>query len=233
MAASGCGPTRSAGDGARSGPSSRRCARAGCTFVRPVLRMDRATWITCHVEALAFFGAVPRFWICDNLNSQVLKADPYDPRLNRVYRDLAEHYGAIVDPARRRTRRTNRGSNGPCPMHAIASGRAAPSPASRRSTPPPLHRRMPVALQVQAPDGWLRQVHRGSPFPPCRFGAAAFASWCGLSGRDLLSRFQNGASTSGSPPFAGHLRRGFLVFTPAGLPPASDRALHRAHVDRG
>ncbi|MGH7481053.1 MAG: IS21 family transposase, partial [Longimicrobiales bacterium] len=73
---------------------------SGMHFVRPVLRMDRATWITCHIEALHFFEGSARFWIPDNLKTGVLKADLYDPRLNRAYRELAEHYGAIVDPAR-------------------------------------------------------------------------------------------------------------------------------------
>lgn len=73
---------------------------SGIHFVRPVLRMDRATWITCHQEALAFFGGSARFWICDNLKAGVLKADLYDPKLNRAYRELAEHHGAIIDPAR-------------------------------------------------------------------------------------------------------------------------------------
>jgi len=69
-------------------------------FVRPVLRMDQETWITCHQEALAFFGGSPKLWICDNLKTGVLKADLYDPRFNRAYRELAEHYGALIDPAR-------------------------------------------------------------------------------------------------------------------------------------
>ncbi len=73
---------------------------SGMHFVRPVLTMDRTTWITCHIEALAFFGGSPRFWICDNLKAGVLSADLYDPKLNREYRELADHHGAIVDPAR-------------------------------------------------------------------------------------------------------------------------------------
>ncbi len=73
---------------------------SGMHFVRPVLRMDHATWITCHLEALALFGGSPRFWICDNLKTGVLSADLYDPRLNRAYRELAEYHGALIDPAR-------------------------------------------------------------------------------------------------------------------------------------
>lgn len=69
-------------------------------FVRPVLRMDQATWIRCHQEALAFFGGSARFWVCDNLKTGVVRADRYDPQFNRAYRELAEHHGALVDPAR-------------------------------------------------------------------------------------------------------------------------------------
>jgi hypothetical protein len=28
-------------------------------FVRPMLRMDKAAWTECHVEAFAFFGGAP------------------------------------------------------------------------------------------------------------------------------------------------------------------------------
>jgi len=73
---------------------------SGMHFVRPVLTMDRSTWITCHQEALAFFGGSARLWVCDNLKTGVLAADLYDPKLNRAYREIAEHHGAIVDPAR-------------------------------------------------------------------------------------------------------------------------------------
>lgn len=73
---------------------------SGMHFVRPVLRMDQETWIGCHQEALAFFGGCARLWICDNLKTGVLKADLYDPKFNRAYREMAEHYGALIDPAR-------------------------------------------------------------------------------------------------------------------------------------
>jgi len=72
----------------------------GMHFVRPVLVMDQAAWIRCHQEALDFFGGSARLWICDNLKAGVVRADLYDPQLNRAYRELAEHHGALVDPAR-------------------------------------------------------------------------------------------------------------------------------------
>ncbi|MHB8630981.1 MAG: IS21 family transposase [Candidatus Limnocylindria bacterium] len=73
---------------------------SGQHFVRPVLGMDQRTWTRCHLAALRFFEGSPKLWICDNLKTGVLKADLYDPQLNRAYRELAEHHGAIIDPAR-------------------------------------------------------------------------------------------------------------------------------------
>jgi transposase len=61
-------------------------------FVRPVLRLDTA--------AFTFFGGVPRQLVIDNLGTGVDRADLYDPKLNRAYAELAEHYGTLIDPAR-------------------------------------------------------------------------------------------------------------------------------------
>jgi transposase len=69
-------------------------------FVRPVFIMDQRTWTQCHVEAFAFFGGVPRRLVSDNLKTGVLKADIYDPLLNRSYAELAAHYRTLIDPAR-------------------------------------------------------------------------------------------------------------------------------------
>jgi transposase len=69
-------------------------------FVRPVLRMDQRAWTEAHVEAFAFFGGVPRRLVPDNLRTGVDKPDLYDPKINRSYAELAEHYGTLVDPAR-------------------------------------------------------------------------------------------------------------------------------------
>ena len=47
-----------------------------------------------------FFGGVPERIILDNLKSGIIKPDLYDPSLNRSYREMTEHYGTFVDPAR-------------------------------------------------------------------------------------------------------------------------------------
>ena len=69
-------------------------------FCYPVLRMTQPEFLAAHVAAFAFFDGCPARLIPDNLGSGVLKADLYDPRLNRGYAELSYHYGCLVDPAR-------------------------------------------------------------------------------------------------------------------------------------
>jgi transposase len=70
------------------------------TYVEPVLREDLPTWVQCHINALHFFGGVTDIWVPDNPKVGVTKADRYEPELNPTYRDLAQHYGVAVIPAR-------------------------------------------------------------------------------------------------------------------------------------
>lgn len=69
-------------------------------FVYPVLKMDQQAWSAAHVAAFAFFEGVPARIVPDNLATGVTKADLYDPKLNRSYAELAEHYQVLIDPAR-------------------------------------------------------------------------------------------------------------------------------------
>ena len=71
-------------------------------FLRPVLTMDQAAWVRCHVEAFEFFGGVPARLVPDNLKTGVERPDLYDPKINRTYAELAAHYDVLVDPARAR-----------------------------------------------------------------------------------------------------------------------------------
>jgi transposase len=69
-------------------------------FVQPVLSMDQRSWVASHVAAFKFFGGVPARLVPDNLKTGVTKPDLYDPKINRGYAEMAEHYGCLVDPAR-------------------------------------------------------------------------------------------------------------------------------------
>lgn len=59
-------------------------------------------WTASHVRASAYFGGVSEVWVPDQLRSAVSGPHLYDPDVNRTYNGLAEHYDAIVIPARPR-----------------------------------------------------------------------------------------------------------------------------------
>ena len=70
------------------------------TYAEAVWSQSLPDWISAHVNALAFFGGVPRQIVCDNLRSGITRACFYEPLVNRSYADMARHYGTAVVPAR-------------------------------------------------------------------------------------------------------------------------------------
>lgn len=71
-------------------------------FARLVFDQSAPTWLALHAAAFASFGGVPRAIVPDNLKAAVIRAafgvdDPSG--LNRSYREMARHYGFVVDPA--------------------------------------------------------------------------------------------------------------------------------------
>lgn len=72
------------------------------TYAEAVATEGLEDWIGAHVRMFAFLGGVPKVVVPDNLKSAVLKADRYDPGLNRTYAEMAEHYGTAILPARPR-----------------------------------------------------------------------------------------------------------------------------------
>ena len=69
-------------------------------FVQFVFKQDQASFVGSHVKMFEYFNGVPCRILIDNLKSGVIKPDLYDPRLNRTYREMAEHYGCFIDPCR-------------------------------------------------------------------------------------------------------------------------------------
>jgi len=69
-------------------------------YVRFIFRQDIKSWIDCHIRAFEFFGGIPASVVLDNLRAGVIKADIYDPTLNRAYGELERHYGFVADPAK-------------------------------------------------------------------------------------------------------------------------------------
>ena len=58
------------------------------------------SWIQSHINAFEFFGGVPKRAVLDSLKSGVIKADIYDPIMNRSYFELERFYGFVADPAK-------------------------------------------------------------------------------------------------------------------------------------
>jgi len=69
-------------------------------FVRFIFRQDVQNWIDCHIRAFEFFQGIPACVVLDNLKPGVIKADIYDPTLNRAYAELERYYGFVADPAK-------------------------------------------------------------------------------------------------------------------------------------
>jgi len=72
-------------------------------YVEFVFDQTVETWLRLHQHAFAFFGAVPRRIVLDNLKAAIVKACFEDPVVQRSYQELAEHYGFLLAPCRVRT----------------------------------------------------------------------------------------------------------------------------------
>jgi transposase len=66
------------------------------TFAEATLSQELPSWVQSHVHAFEFFGGVPEILVPDNLKSAVTRPCRYEPDLNATYRELAEHYGAVI-----------------------------------------------------------------------------------------------------------------------------------------
>jgi transposase len=96
-------------------------------FCYPVLAMTQREFLAAHVAAFAFFAGCPRRLVPDNLGSGILKADLYDPRMNRGYAELAWHYGCLVDPAPGATDRLRARPGAKTRIPARCASRPAPA----------------------------------------------------------------------------------------------------------
>jgi transposase len=72
------------------------------TFVAARWSQSLPDWIGAHVDAFTAIGGAAAQVVCDNLRSGVTKASRYEPALNPTYREMAEHYGTVIIPARPR-----------------------------------------------------------------------------------------------------------------------------------
>ena len=70
------------------------------TFAEATTGQDLRNWIGSHTRAFEFFGGTVEVVVPDNLKSAVTHPSYYEPDLNPTYRDLGEHYGVAIIPAR-------------------------------------------------------------------------------------------------------------------------------------
>ena len=70
------------------------------TFAEATTGQDLRNWIGSHIRAWEFFGGVVEVVVPDNLKSAVTHPSYCETDLNPTYRDLGEHYGVAIIPAR-------------------------------------------------------------------------------------------------------------------------------------
>ena len=69
-------------------------------YVEAFPSQNQESWLNAHVNMFRYFGGVPRILIPDNLKTGIARPDRHEPVVNRLYRELTEHYGTAVIPAR-------------------------------------------------------------------------------------------------------------------------------------
>ena len=69
-------------------------------FAEGFFDMKQPSWNEAHIHAFEFFGGAPTIIVPDNCTTAVVHSPIYTTQINDRYRELAEHYGTAVIPAR-------------------------------------------------------------------------------------------------------------------------------------
>ena len=75
----------------------------GCsqlTYVEAVYSQTKEDLIKACENALHYYGGAPTAIVPDNLKSAVIKSSRYEPKLNELFADFAQHYSMVVLPTR-------------------------------------------------------------------------------------------------------------------------------------
>lgn len=70
------------------------------SFAMAVSHQNTENFLHALGRCLQSLGGVPKIVVCDNLKAAVIKTDRYEPDINRVMDDFANHYGFAVLAAR-------------------------------------------------------------------------------------------------------------------------------------
>lgn len=69
-------------------------------YVEAFSNEQEKSWITANVNALSYYGGVPRIIQPDNVKTAVKTPRYYEPMINTAFWELAQHYALAVIPAR-------------------------------------------------------------------------------------------------------------------------------------
>jgi transposase len=70
------------------------------SYTEGFLCRDQESWITAHVNVFNYFAGVTKILVPDCLKTGVARIDWQTPIINKIYHEMAEHYGTVVIPAR-------------------------------------------------------------------------------------------------------------------------------------
>ena len=73
---------------------------SGYPYVEAFPNEQEPSWIVANVNALHYFGGVPRIIEPDNCQVAIKKPRYYEPVINSAYWELAQHYAVAIVPAR-------------------------------------------------------------------------------------------------------------------------------------
>jgi transposase len=71
-------------------------------YVEGVQDQKGESFVAGSENALSFYQGATKAMVPDNLKSAVTEASKYEPKINEMYREFANHYGMVVYPARSR-----------------------------------------------------------------------------------------------------------------------------------
>lgn len=72
------------------------------TYLEGALAQDLPHWIGGHVRAFEYFSGAAAITAPDTTKTAVIRACRYEPELNRMYAEMAAHYGTVIISARPR-----------------------------------------------------------------------------------------------------------------------------------
>lgn len=73
---------------------------SGYSFILAIESQATEDFIYALLQAIQFFGGVTAILIPDNFKAAIVKANRYEPDVNRILEDFANHYGTTVVPTR-------------------------------------------------------------------------------------------------------------------------------------